>query len=424
MIDGNPFLSDSFTSIWAKHFNAGDMGLEVAPFRPLRFVKQGKLPFLINSGGTLTKGVDYELQENIGPELNGKVLLVYDVPTYFESGTKEKHKNLGFYATKQYPGYLIALEEYKDIAHFMSSTFSKSSRYKLNKYKRRLEECFDIDYRMWFGHIPKDEYDSLFKDFRRLLEKRFDDKGTVNNNLDTKEWEFYKEVAYPMILQKKAALFVIYDTGEPISVTLNYFSDTVVFDAITVFDIDYSKFHLGSVTVMKLIEWCIENKYGKLDFSKGFFEYKTRWANKTYDFEYHIYYDTTVLRSKSIAFALKTLFNLKQYLRDKRLNEKLHKLKFKLRNNAATPQNVPQYTFTEMDVNFDPSGLTPIDFKHAEHTNLKPIAFEFLYLNSESMKNLKIYLAKEDHLDYIFLGASKGIGVSISPRTEFIQKQS
>ena len=63
------------------------------------------------------------------------------------------------------------------------------------------------------------------------------------------------------------------------------FSEDTLFDAITVFDIDYSKFHLGSITIMKLIEWCIENEIKILDFSKGYFEYKRRWCTKIYDFE-------------------------------------------------------------------------------------------------------------------------------------------
>jgi len=416
MIKGNPFLSENFSSIWEEHFNEGKMGRVFKSIYPLRFVRHGLLPILSNSGGTLTKGIDYQLDENATDILGENILLIYDVPTYFEIVTGRRQKNLGFYCAKQYPGYLIDLEEYKDIAHFMSSTFSKSSRYKLNKYKRRLEECFDIEYRMWCGDMSKDEYDRLFYQFRKLLEKRFDDKGTVNNNLDTEEWNFYYDVAYPMIVEKQAALFVIYDSGVPIGITLNYFSDTVVFDAITVFDIDYSKFHLGSVTIMKLIEWSIENKYRKLDFSKGFFEYKTRWANSTYDFEYHIYYDSTSFKAKLLANGLKKFFDLKQLMRDKKLNEKLHRLRYRLRRDTSQEVSYSKYTLTEMDCNFDFVGLETVDLKTNENTFLKPIAFEFLYLNNECIKNLKIFKSEGEDIEYMFRGISKNMGLSFSKR--------
>lgn len=416
MVKGNPFLSESFSSIWEEHFNEGKMGRVFKSINPLRFVRQSLLPILSNSGGTLTKGIDYQLDKNADDILGKYILLIYDVPTYFEITPDTRQKNLGFYSTKQYPGYLIDLEQFKDIAHYMSSTFSKSSRYKLNKYKRRLEECFDIEYRMWCGDMSKDEYDRLFNQFKKLLEKRFDDKGTVNNNLDAEEWNFYYDVAYPMIVQKQAALFVIYDSGVPIGITLNYFSDTIVFDAITVFDIDYSKFHLGSVTIMKIIEWSIENKYRKLDFSKGFFEYKTRWANITYDFEYHIYYDSTSFKAKLLANGLKNFFDLKQFMRDKKLNEKLHRLRYRLRRDTSKEVPYSRYALTEMDSNFDFVGLETVDLKTTENTFLKPIAFEFLYLNNECIKNLRIFKGGDGDIQYMFKGISKNMGLSFSKR--------
>ena len=42
----------------------------------------------------------------------------------------------------------------------------------------------------------------------------------TNNNLYPEEWAFYHDVAFPMILEKKASLFVVYETSNPIAVTL------------------------------------------------------------------------------------------------------------------------------------------------------------------------------------------------------------
>ncbi len=168
------------------------------------------------------------------------------------------------------------------------------------------------------------------------MEKRFDDKGISNNNLRESEWNFYKEVAYPMIEQKKAALFVIYHEDIPISVTLNFLADEILFDAITVFDIDYYKFHLGSVNVRKLIEWCLDNKIKILDFSKGHFDYKLRWANKTYHFDYHLIYNPRSVPARLLALVFKWYFQTKNYLREKKINETYHKLTYRLARKSTS----------------------------------------------------------------------------------------
>lgn len=410
----NPFLSDNFTSVWSKHFNQSkpENTFHFAP--NLGFTKHHLLPLFINVGKTLTKGIEYSLSSKENNDYRRNAFLIYDVPTYFEIEQDAPQSDLGFYKTKQYPGFLINLEEFKDLTQYMAVTFSKSSRYKLNKYKKRLEQCFDIEYRMFFGNISKKEYDEVFKSFRMLLEKRFDDKQIENNNLRTDEWNFYYEVAFPMILEKKASLFVIYDSGSPIGVTLNYFSDTVVFDAITVFDIDYSKFHLGSVTIMKLVEWSILNGYSILDFSKGYFDYKTRWSNKAYDFEYHIYYDSSSLKAKSIALFLKKFFDLKQYLRDKKINEKLHRITYRLKRKTSNETFYTNYTFIEVADTFDIEKLESLNTKMLDDRFLKSIAFDFLYLNNECMTDLKMYEFIDGQIDYLLLGRSKKMGVSIT----------
>ena len=142
------------------------------------------------------------------------------------------------------------------------------------------------------------------------------------------EWEFYKEVTLPMILNKQAALFVVYDKDMPIAITLLNFSNNTMIDVIRTFDIDYSKFRLGTVSIMKQLEWCIENNFKALDFSKGYFEYKKRWANKPYWFEYHIYYDKKSFLAKTLALLYKNFFTFKLFLRKKHITNYIHELNF------------------------------------------------------------------------------------------------
>jgi len=334
-------------------------------------------------------------------------MLLYDVPQFFDIDTDIPSKRLKVHKVKQYSGFLIDLDSYKGLNDYMTSTFSKSSRYKLNKYKKRLEASFDITYKMLLGNVPRGEYDMIFESFKSLLQKRFQEKQITNNNLDPKEWSFYHEVAYPMILEKQACLFVIYEKERPIGVTLSYLSEDVLFDAITVFDIDYAKFHLGSVTIMKLIEWCLENKFKVLDFSKGYFDYKTRWANKNYDFEYHIWYDSRSLITSAIAFALKSYFTLKQKLREKNLNTKPRRISFFLKNRKAENdigEPSMNYRFSEPLKTYDLTQLNRISLDDDSKGHLRPMVFDFLYLNSEKLNDVAIYHIDSQENSYLIIG--------------------
>lgn len=356
--------------------------------------------------------MNYSLAPENSEDYKKKVFLIYDVPGYFNiNSSTPSGSTLKIHKSKQYPGFGIELGQYNNFNEYMLSTFSKSSRYKLNKYKKRFEACFEVSYKMYSGEILKDEYDAVFDSFKKLLTKRFDDKQITNNNLDPKEWQFYYDVAYPLILENKASLFVIYDGSTPIGVTLNYHSENILFDAITVFDIDYAKFHLGSVTIMKLIEYCISEKIEFFDFSKGYFDYKTRWSNKTYDFEYHILYDSASFKAKTLAIGLKSFFDFKQKLRDKNVNERLHRLTYKLKNRKTeTPTLETQFKFEDISSESIPKGLTEIDLNLSENHKIKTLAFEFLYLNDECSINLKTLTDTTDQ--YYFIGKAKKVRVS------------
>tara|TARA_R110000751_G_scaffold210384_1_gene314134 strand:+ start:48933 stop:50117 length:1185 start_codon:yes stop_codon:yes gene_type:complete len=380
----------------------------------ISFIKPTFLPIYLNIGKNHTKGISYSLSSGQELDFKKKVFLIYDVPTFFELDLINNKKKLKQNKLKQYPGFLIDLGNYTDFTNYFSSTFSKSSRYKLTKYKKRLESCFDISYKMYYGAIDPDQYRTIFVYFKQLLEKRFLDKGTTNNNLDPKEWNFYTEVAYPMILEKKASLFVIYNGDTPIGVTLNYFSDTIVFDAITVFDIDYEKFHLGSVTIMKLIEWSINQKFKYFDFSKGYFDYKKRWATMEYYFEYHLYYDKSSIISIVLGNTIALYFNLKQYFRDKNLNAKIHKLTFWFRNLQVKKNERERYLSIPIEGEMNLEKFIEINRDSDEWQDLKSNIFEFLYLNNSSEKDLKVKKSTLDKNRFVLECKDKRVILTMS----------
>ncbi len=370
------------------------------------------MPLYTNVGKTLTKGISYHLDAEKSKDYKKKAFLIYDVPSYFEVITDTYDTQLGFYRSKQYPGFLIDLKSFKTTNDYLAAAFSKSSRYKLKKYKKRFEASFEARYVMYRGEMNRETYDFIFQSFRDLLEKRFDDKQITNNNLNPKEWQFYHEVTYPMLLENKASLFVIYNGDIPIGVTLNFFSEDILFDAITVFDIDYAKFHLGSITIMALLEWCLESNMKIFDFSKGYFDYKTRWATTTYDFEYHIYYDTKSIRAKTIAYVLKKFFDIKQKLREKNLNDRLHRMTYRFKN--TTPKLLQNRSYSFVEIGDD----KPIDTAHEialyapENRDVRLLVFEYLYLNDGHYQDIKVY--KSDKTDeYCLVCKTKQVLVTL-----------
>lgn len=336
IIKNNPFTSNTFIDKWCKHYNKKSYQFEC--IKNLNFYKSSYFSLYINIGKTFTKGLSYSLNQDLKTyNIKRKVFLIYDVPQYFKIENNISPKQLKLIKIKQYPGYITNLKNYKDYNEYIASNFSKKSRYKFKSYKRTLENTFNnISYKHFYGETNRNEYNIIFDQFNNLLKKRFEQKLETNNNLNSKEWSFYKELVYPLILKKQASLYVIYENSTPIAISLNYFSKNILFYAITGFDIDYSKYNVGKVHLMELINWCFEQKIEIFDFSKGYYDYKKRWGDMKYDFENHIYYNPKSLSSIIIAHSTANLFKLKQFLRNKNINKKISKLFYYIKNKRSS----------------------------------------------------------------------------------------
>ena len=302
-------------------------------FPGLDFVA-AKGPLFTNVGGTHTKGIPYTVDPSGDSErLRGKVLLIYDVPD-MEEGTVPKLPGMGHIRIPQYPGYCCDLQGKNSVREYIDLHLSKRAHARLRNYQNRLEREQRIRFTMVRGDIPEDAYGRLFDRFHALLTKRFEDKQTVNNNLDPEEWRFYKEVSLPMMRKGEAGLFIAYDGDVPVAMALLNFSQDRVFDVIRVFDIDYARYRLGTISLVQQLEWCIRNNFKVLDFSKGHYEYKRQWSTQAYMFHYHLWYDSKSLRSTLLARALALKFHLKFRARKYNLQESVHKIRYKLRPKA------------------------------------------------------------------------------------------
>jgi hypothetical protein len=327
--------------------------------------------------------------------------MVCDVPSFLNAKLKPLEASCGFKSIIQHKGYCFNLENYTDIETYIKDRFqSKKSRRVLRSGKKRLETCFDITYKIYFGSIDRDHYDQLFKRFYRLLELRAAEKGIDNRNL--KIWEYYLSRVYDMIISKQASLFVIYDDDKAINISLHLHVKNTVFLYIAAYDIDYSKFRLGHTNILMILDWFIKNGIKLVDLSKGNVGYKKQWANIEYDFKYHLFYNSSNIMVKLIALWIAKKLQLKQSLRNKNVNTYYYNtLNWLKTNNKAI--KIPKYQLVDHVKLPEKKTIEPVSFReYYDDLFLKRIIYTALYLSFTHVKDLNVYRELENtHIYYL-----------------------
>ncbi|WP_338733807.1 GNAT family N-acetyltransferase [Mangrovimonas cancribranchiae] len=394
----NPFLTKTFVSVWSKYFNAKKRIYNFNSIKDVSFYKALNIPLYCNIGKNITNGMSYQIakQEN---DFKGRAFLIYDVPSYFN--LKElKHNNLKRFKVKQYKGFLTDLQDFESYDAFAKKQFKSNTRYKFRRNIQRLETCFNIHYNIYNEAMDKAQYDVIMKGFKNLLTKRFNELQKSNDILET--WEYYYDLIYKMLKKKCALLITITNNDKPIGVSLSFLSNTTMFYAVTSFDTDYYRFNLGHTTIIKLFQWCFDNGYTIYDFSKGEYEYKNRWTNHEYVYENHIIYDSKNIIASTLAKYIKLKYELKQYLRDKNVNDKYVKLKFLLK--GKKPKTTRRtFKIEKHKQEKATNGLQLIDLSNIDYAFLKPIVYDELYKSPEHILNIKIYKynSVEDETYYV-----------------------
>lgn len=402
----NPFTSDIFVTTWMKHFKNSQIPQSVEWIEGLRFVKHRYFPFYVNVGKNLTKGVSYSVNAKVN-DFEGKTLLVYDVPTYFNRETIHEGSHLKLKKVFQYQGFLMDLTKSISTEAYINSQFSSKNRREFRSNERRLHECFSASHRFFYKDISKEDYNFIFDSFYELLSARFSGKNTNYHHLEPQKWNYYKDLVYPMIKAKKASFLVIYDEKTPIGITLNFHSESVLFETITVFDTNYSKFSIGKLSIIKLLDFCYAHKISMSDFSKGDFDYKRKWGNTVYDFNYHILYDASSVKSKLTAFCLERFFKAKLYLREKEVNQWYRKMRFKFARSSKAKYNWGDFKIEKLEEFHPDSTYKAINFKASEYKGLLYVVYSFLFYAPQSVDTVKVYQDINDVNVYVISGDKK-----------------
>ena len=134
------------------------------------------LPFSGQIINSLSQKIIYNSDKNENFDYKGKIHTIIDFPDYLSIKLPEKHMSQKIGKVNTIKGMLINLNNYENIDDYLKKKFGKTSRSKLRRYQNRLELCFNIRYKMYWGEIDKEEYDDLFDAFREMLLRRFKQK--------------------------------------------------------------------------------------------------------------------------------------------------------------------------------------------------------------------------------------------------------
>lgn len=402
----NPFTSQTFVETWSKYFNNSNAEITFKFINNVSFYKKNYLPFYINIGDKLTNGISYSISNNDSKDYKGKVFLIRDIHSYFNLNKINTNSNLKLKKVLQYEGYTTKISNYDDLEHYMATVFKSNSRSKFKRNIKRLEASFDINYIMYHGSIQKKEFDFVFEEFYKLLEKRYLDKQEPCGELNLKLWSFYCELAFKMIHEKTASLFVIYSNKKPIGVTFSYHFDKILVEALTVFDIDYYRYNIGHTTIIKMLDWSFKNGIELFDYTQGDFDYKKRWSDSKYNTHFHLFYDSQSIKSKFIVNFITSYFNFKRVLRDKKFTNSYHNLMYKLSsiNNKVPSKNKSYRTEIIFDNIPEVNKLIRIDIHSKLFALQRKAIYDFLYMNPEPAKAIKVYKLDEFHDVYYAFG--------------------
>lgn len=314
----------------------------------------------------------------------------------------ELDSNLFLTKVFQKSGYAANLKEVKSVEDYLQKNCKTNFRGNVKRSVKKMESCLNINYKMFYGEISKEVYLLLMDSFYKMLIIRFQQRN--DKNLVLENWEYYLKNTFDLINKRKASLFVIYNTEEPIAFSINFHFKNIFYFAIPTFNIDYSKFAPGNVVIFKNLEWCFDNGFNFFDMGYGGFENKINWCNTTYNFEHHV-----VSKNKKTTLytaILKHKYSLINFLISKNLNTFLKRFKKKKKNSF---QMAYQFSKIEDSAFTNTKNLIEVCLNRESNQFLKKPINDYLYLNNEYLNNILVYEIIDEPRTYVIKGKNKHV---------------
>lgn len=374
-----------------------------------------KIPEIFSS---VTNKINNEIffnNKTIGNESKNGVYVINFIPYYYETKLIDDI-NYKKCILSHYKGYLADLDGYSSVIEYLNDQFGSKTRKNIISRLKRLELCFDISYKTFYGSIDLDVYGNLMSFFEKMILNRFSERGEKHGSIGS--WDFYTKTAFDLINTRKALLFVIYNKKEPVAISLCYTKDNIFDSAISSYDINYSKFGLGNIMVLKKVEWCLNNNFQIFNMRWGDYKYKEEWCNTAFT------YKTEIVYKKNVFFGIKAfkeyikiktnllLVNLnKRYPNIKKNIYKIYNLFENKKNDLIVDIEYQKEIFKKYKI---PDFAIEINVNSSKFSYLKKELIEFLYLNKEQSKNCKVYLI--DNYKFIFVGENCLQVIKVPPK--------
>lgn len=340
---------------------------------------------------------DYEDNRGSTPKT---IYSIFFIPDYLKPiSNKDSFKVKKI--TQFFKGYAIFLEGFTSADAYIKYRF-KSNAKGIRRKINRLESCFNISYKTYYGTIKQEEYNFLMNALEKMLVKRFQQRNDESQSL--LRWEYYKKMYFSLINEKRASMFVVYDNNKPIVVSLNHHFYKRLFSAISSYDIDYAKFSLGSLEIYKKLDWCIANNHISYEMGMGDLTYKREWSNHIYNFEHQIIFP----KNNSAAAFYGNLEYIKSFIKElifKIAYVRYKKYKAKRKKNDNTI-GLKYETFPIEKAEYSKE-YPVVDFNNDDYAFLRNIIFDFLYSSIENVSDIKVLEVSKKEKTYIIAGKSK-----------------
>lgn len=339
--------------------------------------------------------------KNLEAKNTAKVNFISLFPQYLYPEITNKKIKVKRIQQKKLDGFGILIDGVKDADAYLLNTFKSSTRGPIKKKIKRLESCFNIHSKMFYGNITETEFNVIMPQLKNMIKLRFIQRNNANETLD--KWDAYLNSTLALIKNKEASLFVLYSDEDIIGISLNYHINKIFIGHIIAYDIDYSKFGLGNTIVYKLLDWSIKNDYTIFDMGNGALDYKRIWSNFAYNYEYYISYNSSVLAFGVGQFQIiKT--KLKNTLKELNLISNYRKIKARFFGNNIQSENlVKPFKIEEINAElFENINSTKIKSDAAAYKTVKKAVIDFAFSKQEHINNIELF--KIDSNSFVIKG--------------------
>jgi CelD/BcsL family acetyltransferase involved in cellulose biosynthesis len=417
----NPFVKIEWLKTWWRHYGSGKTlqilfvreGSETIGFAPLYYneISQKKIReyrFLGHRKGNYLGfcaklGMDREVFDSVIGYLEEThlptILTLIDVNSsssfYKMLEDPEIAESSRYHKYSLYPCPFTQLDQNWE-TFFKKTITQGKKRTELRKFERKLAALGSLE----FETIENPQtLNQVFPYIEQIHNSRFN--RTINRSLEDESKNFILDICNEL-LNKGLNLTVLKLCGIPVSFILGFEMENMFIDYIPAFNPVFSKFSLGHVHLIKLMQLLIEKGIRIFDFSKGEEIYKRKWStHESWNYSYLFHLNATFL-SSLVYFLIRIRTRLILWARRKGYGKRFKYFIACFRNIKFKKKEKRIYKI-EVQSTIGKGEITIFDFSYSIIKHLPNPVKQFLveYHYSNSDHKMELCCVSEDHLTII-----------------------